>query len=718
MTALDGARPRAAERPKREDRLLVLVVTPSAVEADSVRSHLAIASVSIITESSLTLASAVDRVAAGGIDVVLLGLDLPDSSGLSAFQRMVDCAPDVPIVLLIDEDGEDVALRAIARGAQGYLIRTELDPALLRRCLMASVERQRAVHKIRRDAERYSLAIDGTSDGLWDWDLESDTVFFSSRWNGLIGLPERDVVAGPLHWFERVHPDDLSGLKNMLIEHLSGNARNFEHEYRILGTGGDHLWVLSRGLAVRSSSGETRRVAGSMTDITERKMAEELLTFGALHDELTGLANRMLFKDRLMVALKTLKRQSGPPFGVLFLDLDRFKRVNDTFGHSVGDRLLVEIAVRLASFLRPGDTLARLGGDEFGILVSDAPSVSDALHVAERVQERLKVPFAVDGRQLEVSASIGIALSATGYDGPEEILHDADVAMYRAKAAGRGQTQVFDPLMHRSAVALMRLEDELRRAVDNDEFVMYYQPVVSFDGGRVVGFEALVRWHHPERGLLVPAQFFAVAEESGLASVIGWWAMEVACRQLVEWHMRFPHNRSLWVSVNISDRLFMQADMVSRTRDILTNCGLEPSTIRLEFREEVVVRHGEQAIAKLQELRRLGVRLAVDDFGSGVSHLSFLQQFQYDTLKIDPSYISALGTESPTMIETILAMAHGFGIGVIAEGVETADQADRLRQLRCPEGQGYWFAHPVEPTDAEQLLVTTPEWWALGGQAH
>ncbi len=344
--------------------------------------------------------------------------------------------------------------------------------------------------------------------------------------------------------------------------------------------------------------------------------------------------------------------------------------------------------------------------------------MSDALHVAERVQERLKDPFAVDDRRLEVSASIGIALSATGYDEPEEILHDADVAMYRAKAAGRGQTQVFDPLMHRSAVALMRLEDELRRAVDNNEFVMHYQPVVSFDGGCVVGFEALVRWRHPDRGLLVPAQFFAVAEESGLAKVIGWWAMESACRQLAEWHARFPSHRSLWVAINISDRLFMQADMVSHTQRLISEYGLEPSTLRLEFREEVVVRHGEQALSKLQELRQVGVRLAVDDFGSGVSHLSFLQRFQYDTLKIDPSYISALGTVAPTMIETILTMAQGFGIGVIAEGVETADQADRLRRLRCPEGQGYWFARPVEPTDAEQLLVTTPEWWGMGSRPH
>lgn len=699
-------------------RLIVLAALPSVAETDLVRHLLAHEAETITVESSLSLSAAVDRVAVGDIDVVLLGLDLPDSSGLSTFQRLYDRAPDIPIVLVVDPDREDVALRAIAQGGQGFLTRSELDPIHLRRSLVASVERHRALRSIRRDAERYSLAIQGTSDGLWDWDLDRDTIFYSARWNGLIGLPERDVVAGSDHWFDRVHPEDLTSLKDMLVEHLSGNARHFEHEFRILGAGGDYLWVLSRGLAVHGLTGETRRIAGSMTDITERKQAEERLAFGALHDELTGLANRVLFKDRLTVALKTLKRKTGPQFGALFLDLDRFKRINDTFGHSVGDQLLVEIARRMKTFIRPGDTLARLGGDEFGILVADASGVSDALHVAERVQDLLKVPFAIDGRKLEISASIGIALSATGYNEPEEILHDADVAMYRAKAAGRGQTQVFDPLMHRSAVVLMRLESELRRAVDNDEFVMHYQPVVSLDGEGVVGFEALVRWRHPERGLMMPAQFLAVAEESGLANVIGWWAMERAGRQLVEWHRRFPDKPSLWMSVNISGRLFMQADMVSRIEALVSETGLDPSTLRLEFREEVVIRHGEQAFAKLEELRRLGVRLAVDDFGTGLSHLNFLQRFRYDTLKIDPSYISALGAGPPTMIETILTMADGLGIGVIAEGVETADQAMELHELKCPAGQGFWFARPVEPADAEQLLVTTPEWWALGSQAH
>jgi len=455
-----------------------------------------------------------------------------------------------------------------------------------------------------------------------------------------------------------------------------------------------------------------------MTDVTARKQAEQRLAHSALHDELTGLANRVLFKDRLAVSLKTLRRHSGTEFGVLFIDLDRFKLVNDTYGHSLGDGLLVEIARRLEGFLRPGDTIARLGGDEFGILVSSASGVSDALHVAERVHELLRVPFEVDGRSLDMSASIGIALSATGYDAPDEILRDADVAMYRAKAAGRGQTQVFDPLMHRSAIALMRLENELRRAVDNDQFVMYYQPVVSLDRGRVVGFEALVRWRHPDRGLLVPSQFFAVAEESGLANAIGWWVMERATRQLVEWKRRFPGNDSLWVSINVSDRLFMQADMVERTRKILENSRLDPSTLRLEFREDLVVRHKEQALSKLEELRRLGIRLAIDDFGSGPSHLDFLHRFRYDTLKIDPSFVSALGAGTPTMIETILTLANGFGIGVIAEGIETADQARKLQELQCPEGQGFWFARPVDPADAEQLLVTTPEWWALGGRAR
>jgi Amt family ammonium transporter len=267
-------------------------------------------------------------------------------------------------------------------------------------------------------------------------------------------------------------------------------------------------------------------------------------------------------------------------------------------------------------------------------------------------------------------------------------------------------------------VALLRLESELRQAVERHEFVMHYQPVVSLEHGRLDGFEALVRWQHPERGLLKPAQFLAVADETGLVTPIGWWAMDEVCRQLVDWQQRYPMDPPLWVSLNISDRFFMQGDLAEGTRSILADSGLDPSALRIELREEVIVRHGEPALDKLDELRQVGVRLAVDDFGSGVSCLSFLERFKYDVLKIDPSYVNALGGGTATMIESILTMANGYGIGVIAEGVETADQARRLQQLRCPEGQGFWFAHPVEPAGAEQLLESAPERWALGSQAH
>ena len=698
--------------------LVVLVVVENTVDGERIASRLALTPVPFEVIRVASLADAMERTDAGGVDVLLLDLDLPDSSGLSTFQRMVDHEPEMPIVLLVDPDQEDLALEILARGAQGYMLRSELDPVQLRRCLVASVKRQQAHRAVRREAERLELVLDGTSDGLWDWELMQDSVFYSARWNNLIGLPSRDVVASSQHWLGRVHPDDLPGLKDELVEHLSGGARHFVYEHRIMGSGGDYLWVLARGQAVRELSGRTRRMAGSLTDITARKQTEERLAFSALHDELTGLANRVLFKDRLRVALRTLARNRGPHFGVLFLDLDRFKHVNDTYGHSIGDRLLVEISRRLMGFLRPGDTLARLGGDEFGVLVANISGVAGALHVAERVQELLNLPFAIDGRQLDIAASIGIALSTSGYDEPEDILHDADIAMYRAKAAGRGQAQVFDPLMHRSAMALLRLESELRHAVERHELTMHYQPVVSFATGRVVGFEALIRWQHPERGLLMPAQFLAVAEETGLATPIGWWAMADVCRQLVEWQRRFQMEPPLWASINVSDRLLMQADMVAGTRSILEDTGVPPASLRFELREDIIVRHGDQALDRLEELRRLGIGLTVDDFGGSVSHLGFVERFRYDVLKIDPSYVSALAGGAPTMIETILTMANGFGIDVIAEGVETAEQATTLRRMRCPEAQGFWFARPGEPGAAEQLLVTAPDWWSRPEQSN
>jgi len=449
-----------------------------------------------------------------------------------------------------------------------------------------------------------------------------------------------------------------------------------------------------------------RLLTRSIRYAIERNRAEQQLLHNAFHDALTGLANRALFGDRLDMAVAAAHRRPAGRFAVLFFDLDRFKNINDSLGHNIGDQLLVALARRLETITRPGDTVARIGGDEFGILVNEMHDVSDAVHVAERILEGFESPFVVDHNEVFVSASIGIAIHNRHSRDPNGMLRDADIAMYRAKAAGKGRYEIFDPEMHAAAVALLKIETDLRRAVGGGEFVMHYQPIVTLKEGRILGFEGLVRWQHPERGLVAPASFITIAEETGLIVPLGWWVMEESCRQIREWQLRFPLSPPLFISVNVSGRLFVDNHSVEGILGVLKRTGLPPESLRLEVTENVILEHSEAVMTKMQQLRAMGVQLSIDDFGTGYSSLSYLQRFQYDTLKIDRSFISGMqsGKDSQAIVETILTLASTLGIGVIAEGIETAEQMIRLRDLDCPQGQGFWFARPLDAAMVEELL--------------
>ncbi len=451
---------------------------------------------------------------------------------------------------------------------------------------------------------------------------------------------------------------------------------------------------------------EQRLLTRSIRYAIERNRAEQQLLHNAFHDTLTGLANRALFGDRLDMAMAGARRRPSGQFAVLFFDLDRFKNVNDSLGHNVGDQLLVALARRLETIIRPGDSVARIGGDEFAILVNDMHDVGDAIQVAERILEGFEAPFPIDSNEVFISASIGIAIHGQDTIDADAMLRDADIAMYRAKASGKGRYEIFDPEMHASAVALLKIETELRRAVDRGEFVMHYQPIVALKERKIMGFEGLVRWQHPERGLVAPAGFITVAEETGLIVPLGWWVMEQSCRQIREWQLEFPMDPPLFISVNVSGRIFVDNHVVEGILDILGRTGLPPESLRLEVTENVILEHSEAVMTKMQQLRAMGVQLSIDDFGTGYSSLSYLQRFQYDTLKIDRSFISGMqvGTDSQAIVETILTLASTLGIGVIAEGIETAEQMIKLRDLDCPQGQGFWFARPVNPMMIEEML--------------
>ena len=444
-------------------------------------------------------------------------------------------------------------------------------------------------------------------------------------------------------------------------------------------------------------------------DITERKQTEERLTYNALHDSLTGLPNRACFLDRLGQAIQ--RPNSG--FAVLFLDLDRFKNINDSLGHDVGDQLLIATARRLESSLRPGDTVARLGADEFTVLLENIAQDTEAIEVAERIHRALTVPVKLERHEVFTAASIGIAISEAGYHTPEEVLRDADTAMYRAKAHGKGRHELFDTGMHRNVVRLLQLETDLRRAVDWEAFQLHFQPIVSLSTGKIISFEALVRWSHPRRGLIAPAEFIPVAEETGLIVPIGMWALREACYQMRRWQERLPAARDLTISVNLSPKQVMQPDFPDHVRRILEETRLPAQALRLEITEGLIMERAADAAVVLGILHDMGISLCFDDFGTGYSSLSVLHRFPMDALKIDRSFVSRMGEtdENVEIVRAILTLARNLGREVVAEGVETEQQLAQLAALECDAVQGYYLSRPVDHDAAEALIVaTTPPW--------
>jgi diguanylate cyclase (GGDEF)-like protein/PAS domain S-box-containing protein len=667
--------------------------------------------------------TAVDRVSAAleflrgpqKVDIVLLDVSLPDTraGSLDSLTRIKRQAPDLPVILLTGVDDEELAVRAVREGAQDYLVKQEIDEGLLGRAIRYAIERKRAEVALRDSQERYALAVSGAKDGLWDWDLEGDRIYLSPRWKAMLGFETGEIGESPSEWLGRVHPEDLPELQHALSAHLQGETPDFESEHRMLHRDGEYRWVLTRGLAVRKGTGEAYRMAGSQSDITARKTAEERLLHDAFHDPLTGLPNRALFMDRLGMAIAHAKRRLSYTFAVLFIDLDRFKNVNDSLGHSVGDELLIAVARRFESCLRPGDTVARLGGDEFTILLDEVADVDHAVQVAQRLHREMARPFQVQGHEVFVTLSLGITLGAGGdYERPEDVLRDADTAMYGAKSSGKARDAIFDRDMHDRAVALLRLETDLRLAIERAEFEIYYQPIISLTNGKIDAFEALLRWRHPGRGLLRPDSFVSVAEDTGLIVPIGWWVLHEACRQLAEWQALPWASDGLAVTVNLSGKQFIQADLVPRIEEILRQTGIRPGGLRLEITEGTIMGQAEDAIAKLLALRGFGVKLYIDDFGTGYSSLSYLHRLPVDALKIDRSFISEMngGDDRSEIVGTIVSLARILRMDVAAEGIETAEQVSRLRALSCHYGQGYFFSEPLAGLAAGGLIQAGASW--------
>jgi diguanylate cyclase (GGDEF)-like protein/PAS domain S-box-containing protein len=567
-------------------------------------------------------------------------------------------------------------------------------------------EQTSAEQALKRNVDRLALAAEGANDGMWEWDLRSQELYFSGRWRAMIGLPAHGGMGLPEEWMDRVHADDIGPFKEALEAHLSGKTDHLEHEHRIRHEDGTYRRFLCRGVAVRGAGRRMARIAGSLTDTTERAIAPEPIANSGFLDPLTGLCNRAVFVEGLGRRLEACRDRPGSSrFAALYLDLDRFKVVNDSLGHPVGDELLTAVSRRLESCLRQGDALARLGGDEFAILLNELGDEEQANAIAFRIQDALSAPFSIGGREVFTSASIGIAFGRSHYNNPDEIMRDADTAMYHAKSRGKARHELFDADMHARELDRLGLENDLRHAVKHNDFEVVYQPIVSLASGMCVGFESLVRWTRNGKAVS-PVTFIPIAEELGLIEPLGTWILQQACSRFADWQQRFPDGGLDFITVNVSSRQLPQQNFMWIVEQALQQSGLKPSDLRLEITETALMDSPHVAAKLLRELRDFGVKIYLDDFGTGFSSLSHLHKLPVDALKIDRSFVkSLLLPDRPAIVESILALARTLNTSVVAEGIEDEVQARELERLGCTHAQGFLFSRPLSIDAVEKLLV-------------
>jgi diguanylate cyclase (GGDEF)-like protein/PAS domain S-box-containing protein len=565
-----------------------------------------------------------------------------------------------------------------------------------------TVAKERVEDELSNSESRFRSLVDQASDVIMVIG-DAQVTYVSPSVERVLGYREGEVLGEP--YLELVHPDDRQAVVDFVVSLLPTPGATGLIECRLLHADGRWVTVESNCHNLLHDP----QIAGFVTtcrDVSDRKELESELEHRAFHDALTGLANRALFRDRIEHTLARSGRETDLCYGVLYLDLDSFKVVNDTLGHAVGDSVLVHVADVIRACIRDVDTAARLGGDEFSVILDGMRDQSGAARVAQRLLDDLKAPVTIRGHEVQIDASIGIAIADAGQD-PDTFLRNADIAMYMAKSAGKGTYEIFEPSMHLQVVERLTLEADLQHAVDRGEFLLHYQPIVDLTDGSIRGVEALVRWQHPERGMVPPGEFIPLAEETGLIVPMGRWILREACIQVAAWQRRYPTQPPLSVSVNVSMRQFSHGDIVADVRAALEDSGLAPGSLTLELTESALVQDTEATIALLNELKGLGVRLAVDDFGTGYSSLAYLQRFPLDVLKIDRSFVEGMvsGSQSPALVRAIVELGHSLELETVAEGIEHDEELTQFRALHCSLGQGYLFARPGGHADIERVIA-------------
>ena len=684
----------------------LLVVDDEFLNRDLLARRLERAGYAVATAASA--AEALKALERETFELVLLDNMMPGMTGLSLLQllRATRSAAELPVIMVTAMSESERVVEALNLGANDYVTKPIDFPVALAR-IRAQLSRREVDRTLRQSEERYSLAAQGSKDGLWDWDLRAGSLYLSPRWRQLVGETGEQMATGLDAWLSRIHPEDRA----QVDEHIAaarqlGATADFESEYRLQHADGAYRWMVSRAMAQRDNNGRLVRLTGSQTDVTQSKV----------YDSLTGLPNRTYFQEAAERLFERRRNGECGNLAVLLMGLDQFKIVNESLGPKAGDHLLVEVAKRLRSAMRlwcPGKehVLARLRGDEFAILMELKDFERRSPHqLSASLPQALVAPVKLEGRSVFPSASIGFVTASDAHLAPEDLLRDADTALSQAKLSGQSRAVAFEPAMRQAAVDRLEMESDLKRAIEQGEFRLFYQPKVDLTTRRLAGFEALIRWQHPEKGLLAPDRFIGVAEQTGLIVRIGEWVLKEACRTLRDWQQRYPSPQPLEMSVNLSVRQFRTAGLAEQVKRAIDTSGIAANTLQLEVTESILIQDLETVFEIFRGLKALGVGLKIDDFGTGYSSLQYLTQLPFDTLKIDRSFVFSMCQDNQSMdvVKTIVELARNLGMGVVAEGVETSEQVERLRELGCEFGQGYYFSRPV-PADQACLLITPPE---------
>ncbi len=693
--------------PELDSRPLILIVDDDLTQRVLLRGFLE--SNGFAVGESDNARACLEKIATSDPKLVISDIVMPGMKGtemLEEIRRTHDSA-ELPVIMITGEDEPHQIVEALRLGANDYITKPfEFDVAEARIRTQLALRESR--EELRSSEERYALVISGSNDGIWDWDLRNDEIFFSARWKELLGYAEGDGGETLSLWFDRIHPEDEGRVKSDIQKHIEGVSLRLDCEYRMRHRNHTYRWVRTRGTSLRDDTGRAYRLAGTQIDITESKVV----------DPLTGLPNRNLFVERVNNALSRMTSHPDAYFAVLLTRISNWEAIKQSYGQSFCDKVLIESAQRMVRLTHAKNTLGTLGENIFGLLLEDTNEALDAVDTFMRIRDNIRQPLILDGEEIRPDLVAGIFLGDTSLEGGDEAVHAATIALNTADETAAKSYEIYDTDMRSRVVSRLKLETDLRSALQKNEFVLHYQPIYQLDNNRLYGFEALLRWFSQSRGTVGPDQFIPVAESTGDIVPIGRWVLDAGIRQIVDWNKRFPEREPIVVNVNVSGKQVVSPSFIQNVTDFLANSALAPGQLKLEITETAVMDDEVKVIDVMNTLKSRGIRFAVDDFGTGYSSLAVLQKLPVDTVKIDRAFVSGLAEDARkrSMVEMVVTLSHGFGFDVVAEGIENPEEEDFLTSLNCNYGQGYYFSMPI-PADEAMALIERDQTSSLASSA-